>query len=223
MTDRTTTQDPNTSRSSAPGYGGSFNDTDRERARHAADEIKSAAKDAASNTASALKNRLSGELDYRKYRSRQRLNRFAEALRQTGANVNQDDDYVGRYMERAAEGVDRMATYLDTRNVDQILHDAREMARRRPEVFVGGLFVAGLMLGRFLRSSAPEASAESYDEKWDEYPGYAGSGASPYDASNPYDSSKPYDSAAKPYESSNPFVGTDVDPEASPPGEGRMP
>ena len=218
MTDRTTTHDPNTSRSSAPGYGGSFSESDRERARQAADEIKGAAKDAASNTASALKNRLSGELDYRKYRSRQRLNRVADALRQTGASVTQDDDYVGRYMERAAEGVDRMAQYLDTRNVDEILHDAREMARRRPEVFVGGLFVAGLMLGRFLRSSAPEASD---DRTWDDYPGYAGSGASPYDPVNPYDSSAS-PSSSSPYKAANPYAATDADPSATPSDEGRM-
>jgi hypothetical protein len=220
MTDRTTTNDPSGSRSSAStgrsgesGYEGSWNQNDRERARQAADEIKTAAKDAATNTASALRNRLSGELDYRKYRSRQKLNRVAEALRQTGANANQEDDYVARYMERAAQGVDRMAQYLDARNVDEILHDAREMARRRPEVFVGGLFVAGLMLGRFLRSSAQD---ESYDENWDDYPGYAGSGASPYDASNPYGTSSSYG-----VDTSSPGTGTGDD--ASRPGEGRMP
>ena len=110
---------------------------------------------------------------------------MADALRQTGANVNEADDSVGRYMERAAQGVERMAAYLDEKDVNQILHDAREMARRRPEVFVGGLFIAGLMLGRFLRSSAPE---ESYDETWDDLPGYAGggSGGGYASATNPY-------------------------------------
>ena len=68
----------------------------------------------------------------------------------------------------------------------EILRDAREMARRRPEVFAGGLFVAGLMLGRFLRSSAPE---ESYDDEvWDDLPAYAGGSGGPYSATstNPY-------------------------------------
>ena len=115
MTDRTTTHDPAQS-------GGTFDESGR--ARHAADEIKTAAKDAAASTATALRNRLSGELDYRKYRSRQRLNRVADALRQTGANVNDADDSVGRYMERAALGVERAATYLDEKNVD------RDPARR---------------------------------------------------------------------------------------------
>jgi hypothetical protein len=179
MTDRTT-HDPTTGRET-------WSEGERERARQAADEIKSAAKDAAASTASALRNRLSGELDYRKYRSRQRLNRVADALRNAGANVNESDDAVARYMDRLAEGVERTAAYLDQKDVNEILHDAREMARRRPELFVGGLFIAGLMLGRFLRSSAAE---EGYED-WEDLPGYAGGGGtgsydSTYRATNPY-------------------------------------
>jgi hypothetical protein len=179
MTDRTT-HDPATGRET-------WSESERERARQAADEIKTAAKDAAASSANALRNRLSGELDYRKYRSRQRLNRVAEALRSAGANVNEADDSVARYMERLADGVERTAAYLDEKDVNEIIHDAREMARRRPELFVGGLFVAGLMLGRFLRSSAPE---ESYEQDWDGLPGYAGGGAGSYGSThgvtNPY-------------------------------------
>jgi hypothetical protein len=179
------------------------------RAHQAAEEIKSAAKDAAASTATALRNRLSGELDYRKYRSRQRLNRVADALRQTGANVNEADDSVGRYMERAAQGVERMAAYLDEKDVNEIMRDAREMARRRPELFVGGLFIAGVMLGRFLRSSARE---ESYDETWEDLPGYAGGGSGGGDASAP----NPYAGTA------NPYSGTNWTPPSSP-GPGSIP
>ena len=202
MTDRTTTHGPTTGHEN-------FSDSERVRARQAAEEIKSAAKDAAASTATALRNRLSGELDYRKYRSRQRLNRVADALRQTGANVNEADDSVGRYMERAAQGVERMAAYLDEKDVNEIMHDAREMARRRPEVFVGGLFIAGLMLGRFLRSSAPE---ESYDETWEDLPGYAGGG-----------SGGGYASASNPYAGAvNPYSATKSTPSTSP-GSGTIP
>jgi hypothetical protein len=167
MTERTSSYDSTTTGRDRPS------ESERERARQAAEEIKSAAKDAAASTASALRNRFSGELDYRKYRSRQSLNRVASALRQAGANVDATDDSVSRYMERLADGVERTATYLDQNDVSKILHDAREMARRRPELFAGGLFVAGLMLGRFLRSSTPN---ETFEQDWDDYPAYAGGG-----------------------------------------------
>jgi hypothetical protein len=93
-------------------------------------------------------------------------------------------------MGRLADGVERTAAYLDRKDVNEILHDAREMARRRPELFAGGLFIAGLMLGRFLRSSVPEESYQGSYEDWEDLPGYAGGGAgsygSTYGATNPY-------------------------------------
>jgi hypothetical protein len=146
----------------ASGYGREQNEPDeKERARRAADEIKTAAKEAAVSTAGAVRNRLSGELDFRKYKSRQRLSRVATALRDAGTNFSTEDEAVAHYMGRAADRVEGIAEYLDQRDVNEILHDAREMARRRPEIFVGTLFVAGLMLGRFLRSSAPNGGTHS--------------------------------------------------------------
>jgi hypothetical protein len=145
--------------------GGSHDTMDtaeRDRARRAAEDIKHAARDAAVSTAGAVKNRLSGELDYRKYRGRQRLTRVANVLRETGASLNGDDEVMARYTERAAERVDRLAQYLDQKDVNEILHDARQMARQRPELFVGGLFVAGLMLGRFLRTAKPSQHEGAY-------------------------------------------------------------
>lgn len=149
---------------SGSGREGS-DESDRERARRAAEEIKTAARDAASSTADAVKNRVSGELDYRKYKGRQRLSRMATALRDAGTKANGDDEMVGRYMEQAADRVDHLAQYLDQRNVDEILRDARQMARRRPELFAGSLFVAGLMLGRFLRSSTSNGGHDEPGER----------------------------------------------------------
>jgi hypothetical protein len=143
---------------------------------------------------------------------------MADALRQAGANVNPDDDMVGRYMERAAVGVERVAQYLDSRDVNQIMRDARDVARRRPEMFVGSLFVAGLVLGRFLRSS----SEESYGSSWGS--GGYGGGRESY-GGDAYGSSRSYSggSTPNPYAgASSPSSGSASNP-ASPPGGGRMP
>lgn len=221
MTDRTTTHDPTQSRPGSRDYsspssatgGADENFSESERARQAAEEIKTAAKDAAASTATALRNRLSGELDYRKYRSRQRLMRVAEALRQTGTGVNGEDEVIGRYLDRAATRVERAAAYLEQNDVNQIMRDARGLARRRPEVFAGGLFVAGLVLGRFLRSSA--TADENYQEAWDDYPSYAGASTS-----GSYPSSIGGSSGG----TANPYAGTKgSDPSTSPTGDGRMP
>src|SRR5687767_765255 len=113
----------------ASGYGrNEFDADEKERARRAAEEIKTAAKEAAVSTAGAVRNRLSGELDYRKFKSRQRLSRVATALRDAGTSFGTEDEAVAHYMGRAADRVDGIAEYLDQRDVNDILHDAREMA-----------------------------------------------------------------------------------------------
>ena len=56
----------------------------------------------------------------------------------TGANVNEDDDWSLATWSERRSGVESLAGYLDQKDVNEILHDAREMARRRPEIFVGG-------------------------------------------------------------------------------------
>ena len=191
MTDRTTTQPPAAGQHPAAGQdpatgptadraaresgigGGSTTagaggydttQSESERARRAAEDIKSAAKEAATSTAGAVRNRVSGELDYRKYKSRQRLSRMATALRETGSTLHGDDEVIARYTERAADRVERLAEYLDQKDVNEILADARQMARQRPELFVGSLFVAGLMLGRFLRTSQARPNGGGVEE-----------------------------------------------------------
>ena len=187
MTDRTTTYDPTTNRepragerssqtgAGASAYGSEGNE--RERARRAAEEIKTAAREAAVSTAGAVRNRLSGELDYRKYKSRQRLGRVATALRQASAEVGSEDEAFARYIQRAADRADQFGDYLDRKDVNEVLHDARQLARRRPEIFAGSLFVAGLMLGRFLRSSAPNGgNGQDRERASGSYP-YSGAGS----------------------------------------------
>jgi hypothetical protein len=41
------------------------------------------------------------------------------------------------------------------------VRDTESFARRRPEVFLGGTILAGLMLARFLKASAPDTAAGS--------------------------------------------------------------
>jgi hypothetical protein len=217
MTDRTTPQDPATRRSgvaageqsgmggSAAATGSRSHDAERpeERARRAAEDIKSAAKEAAASTAGAVRNRVSGELDYRKYRSRQRLSRVANALRETGSSLHGDDVMIARYTERAADRVEQFAAYLDQKDMSQIMVDARRMARQRPELFVGSLFVAGLMLGRFLRTAQPRGDGSSTGRSG--YPGQnplAGAGyPGAYSPGSSYPSSSP---STSPYGSNAP-------------------
>ena len=63
----------------------------------------------------------------------------------------------------AAEKAEEFSTYLAEKNIDELLFDFENFARRKPEIFLGTAFVGGLLLGRFIKSS------NSRDYNGDEY------------------------------------------------------
>lgn len=82
------------------------------------------------------------------------LSTVAQALRQTTSQLGgQDQNTIANYGNQLASQVDRLSSYLEDRNVDQMVTDAENMARRQPELFLGGAFTLGLVLARFLKSS----------------------------------------------------------------------
>jgi hypothetical protein len=69
---------------------------------------------------------------------------------------DQNQGGVGRYVERAASELDRVAQYLQTAEPDEIVDRVEDFARRQPALFIGGAFVLGLLGARFLKSSRRE-------------------------------------------------------------------
>ncbi len=90
----------------------------------------------------------------RKGQAAEKLGSVAHALRQTAQQLHgQQQSAVARYADSAAEKVDQFSTYLREQNIDKIIGDAEDFARRQPGLFLGGAFFAGLALSRFLKSS----------------------------------------------------------------------
>ena len=58
----------------------------------------------------------------------------------------------------------RAGDYLDSAEPQRLIRDAKDTARRQPEVFLGTAFIGGLILGRLLRSRPPDLSAPSETE-----------------------------------------------------------
>lgn len=100
---------------------------------------------------------------------------FAQALHKAANSLESEQQVnVAGYSHHAAEGLERFARLIRERDLDQIAHDVRGFARRRPGTFLGGAMVAGFLLSRFFKSS-PEPTTTfqgsvqpSYDrtEEW---------------------------------------------------------
>ena len=97
----------------------------------------------------------------------QQKSRAADGLQGIGSSIH---DAAGRltagplepvtpFVEAAAERVNRASEYLAEREVAELLEDAQAVLLRRPQWFLGGMFVTGLLLARFVKASAaaPEA------------------------------------------------------------------
>ena len=165
-------------------------------AQQAKDQVRNLAGDAkreASNMASQAGDMVQGLVSKQKDQAAQRLGSVAGALRDVGNRLNEQQENAGfgQYAVRAADQVDRLSGYLRDRDLNTFVQDTESFARRHPDVFLGGTFLAGLLLARFLKSSS-----SSQDEDWNanayasynDYPGqmsrrgYAGE---PFDDVNP--------------------------------------
>ncbi|HKI02479.1 MAG TPA: hypothetical protein VKK31_10895 [Thermoanaerobaculia bacterium] len=89
-----------------------------------------------------------------------RLGGLAGALREAAHKLQEGEQggNFGRYADRAAEQVERFSGYLRDNDLRGFVNDTETFARRRPDLFLGGTFFAGLMLARFLKSSASNRS-----------------------------------------------------------------
>jgi hypothetical protein len=87
----------------------------------------------------------------------QKLGSFAGAIREAGRKLqDEDQESFGRYADQAATQMEKVSNYLREKDVSTFIRDTETFARRRPDLFLGGTFLAGLLLARFLKSSSPE-------------------------------------------------------------------
>ncbi|MGI8905362.1 MAG: hypothetical protein ACR2IE_02600 [Candidatus Sumerlaeaceae bacterium] len=87
------------------------------------------------------------------------LGQFGSAIRDTASRMRDERDLtIAGYAEAAAAQIEKAAGYFDQRDLNTMLTDAQRFARRRPELVVGGMFVAGVAIARFLKASGPNSA-----------------------------------------------------------------
>jgi gas vesicle protein len=144
-------------------------DQAKDVAQGAKEQVKSLASDAkdqAKDVANQARDHVQQLVGQQKDQAANRLGSLAEALREAGRKLNegqQAGDF-GQYADRAAGQVERLSKYLKENDLSGFVRDTETFARRRPEVFLGGTLIAGLMLARFLKASTPDQGRSSgYD------------------------------------------------------------
>jgi hypothetical protein len=98
-----------------------------------------------------------------KDRAGESLSMVAQALRQTGQNLDQQGQgTVGQLAGKAADQVERVSGYLRERDVNQLIFEVEDYARRNTALFLGGAFALGMLAARFLKSSSPSSTQGGY-------------------------------------------------------------
>jgi glucan phosphorylase len=101
-------------------------------------------------------------IEDRKEMAARELGSVAEAFRQTSSSLREQDQAMfAQYSNRVADQVERVSSYLEDHNLDDMIHDSEDFARRQPELFIGGAFTLGLLAARFLKSSASSSRSMS--------------------------------------------------------------
>jgi len=100
------------------------------------------------------KDSVKSQLSNQKEKAVSTLGNFTDALMHTGEQLRQSGQGVfGGYAETLADRVDHVAGYLRENDIDDLTAQVEDFARKQPALFIGGAFVVGIALARFLKSS----------------------------------------------------------------------
>jgi hypothetical protein len=111
--------------------------------------------------ANQITDRVAGQLETRladqKARAADKVSSVANTLHASSQQLRDDgNDDIGSYVERAAGQVERIAEYLNSTEVSDVVNKVEDFARRKPVAFVAGALAVGFVASRFLKSSRPE-------------------------------------------------------------------
>jgi len=150
-------------------------------AREIKDKVGGLVSEARERLVEGAKSRAVGAVEDKKTTAAQSLGTVAEALREAAHKLDDGEaGPLGSYAESAAAQVEKVARYIRERDLASFTRDAETFARRHPEVFLGGAFLAGIMAARFLKSSGQRTTAGDGGGGYDQgYQGGYGGGYSP--------------------------------------------
>lgn len=154
-----------------------------DQAKQAAVETVDQAKQAVNDTLGQAKQQVASRFDEQKSQAAGRLSNVANALRQTGENLeSQHEDTFGQYARAAADQLEQFSNTLQNKNMNELLNEVQSFARRQPELFIAGSLAAGFLLGRFLKSSGSRTAG--YNDYSGRRYGNGGSSSSSYGQSS---------------------------------------
>jgi hypothetical protein len=153
----------------AAGYPSGSQGEEKPAMDQVKDQVKDLAQQAKEGTAdlaNQAKSQVNDLVAQGRDQTSQRLQSLASALGDVAQRLEKEDTAgFGGLARRAGEQADRAARYLKEKDLSDLVHDAEGFARRHPDLFLGGSLIAGVLVARFLKSSAERRGGDFGGER----------------------------------------------------------
>lgn len=156
-----------------------------QQAQDTAGQVMDQAQEAAGKVVDQVRETASSQLSTQKDRAAETVGTVAQVIRSAGESLKgQNQSGIAQYADQAAERVEQFSSYLQNRDVRDIVVEVQHFARRQPTLFLAGAFLLGALGARFLKSSGQQAQQ---DQQGSCSGGYSSEGR--YSAAGTYSSS----------------------------------
>ena len=125
------------------------------RIRDQASQAAYDAKGAASSIAEQARARLNEIVDQQKAAGADKIAGVAKAAHSAASDLDETNPHMARLVRSAADGVERIADDVRSRDIGEVFSTLADFGRRQPVAFFGGAVLAGFILSRFFKSDAP--------------------------------------------------------------------
>jgi len=122
------------------------------------------AKEAASNVLGQAKDEAASRADQQRQTLASGVQTVAQAFHSMGSDLRSTEQgpvaqYAAEFGHAIGGQLEQVASYLQNRDVRQLMTETENFARRSPGMFLGGAFALGLLASRFLKSSRPASES----------------------------------------------------------------
>jgi len=136
-----------------------------------AEQAKTKVGELTSQAADKVKEQLGGQKD----KATEGLTAITDVIRQGATTLEEKGQApIAGAVSGFAGQIDNFAGYLQGKDIDELAEDVTRYAKQNPQLFVGGAFLLGIALARFLKSSSRPAVNAGYSSNNSGYNGASG-------------------------------------------------
>lgn len=157
-------RDTSTTGSTQSQTGGAAAGLDKDAVKDVYNKAKETTKEKAKEAYSQVAEKATTQIEEQKTNLAHGLTSIADSVRQFSGNLREADEetpiaaFTAKYGETLAQQVEGVSSYLEEKDLNEMVRDVESYARRNPAIFIGAALATGFLLARFLRSSGSSST-----------------------------------------------------------------